>query len=25
MFRDAGFIWEFVNDYDEFKKIIKWN
>ena len=23
MFRDAGFIWEFVNDYDEFKKIIK--
>jgi hypothetical protein len=22
-FRDAGFIWEFVNDYDEFKKIIK--
>lgn len=22
-FRNAGFIWEFVNDYDEFKKIIK--
>ena len=22
-FRDAGFIWEFVNDYDEFKKILK--
>lgn len=22
-FRDAGFIWEFVSDYDEFKKIIK--
>ena len=23
MFIDAGFIWEFINDYDEFKKIIK--
>lgn len=22
-FKNAGFIWEFVNDYDEFKKIIK--
>ena len=22
MFREAGFIWEFVNDYEQFKKII---
>lgn len=22
-FKNAGFIWEFINDYDEFKKLIK--